>query len=355
VPQTHSVNPRFLIVRHPRFRRFFFDVFVHWAEANFPDLAPRFDVRDLPVRVRNWSDYALHAAWLQDPVQRWSMTTYDRALKLAHDCEEHGIPVINRVDRLINATKSRGAKLMNAAGIQTARMAVIDNRREFESTLLGLRLPLFIREDWGHSRRMTRVDTPAGLQNIRWRRFKRPLAVEIVDVRDPHDGVYRKYRYFALGELGICHHLQISREWITRGDNRTFTPQAQREELDYISRPDPNHEALQTARKALGLDMAAFDYGYTADGRMIVWEANPFPHLEFSTRALTYRNAAIHRTMMGILHLYLTAARMPVPPELLNALALDLPSVQQQFKIGRQTNFADRLQALRSYLPRRAA
>src|SRR5262245_21900208 len=109
-------NPRFLIVRHPRFRRFFFEVFPRWVEVNFPALFPLFDIRDLPVRVRNWPQYAMHTAWLQDPVQRWSMRTYRRAARLAQECDERGIPVINRVDRLINATKSRGAELMRGAG-----------------------------------------------------------------------------------------------------------------------------------------------------------------------------------------------------------------------------------------------
>ena len=255
----------------------------------------------------------------------------------------------------MNATKSRGAELMNAAGIQTARMKPITDRREFAKDFLGLRLPLFVREDWGHSRRVARIDAPSDVENIRWWRFRRPLAVEIVDVRNPHDGLYRKYRYFAIGDLGICHHLQISQGWITRGDHRSFAPSAQREELEYISKPDPNHEALQRAHRALGLEYVAFDYGYTPDGKLIVWEANPFPHLAFSTKALTYRNPAIHRTMMGILHLYLTTARIPLPAELIDALALDFSAVERRFKIGRSTNFSDRLRALASILPRRAA
>ncbi len=102
--------------------------------------------------------------------------------------------------------------------------------------------------------------------------------------------------------------MQTSAEWITRGENRVITPETRDEELRYITQPDPNHDALQRARRALGLDLVAFDYGYTPDGRMIVWEANPFPTIVFGTRRLIYRNPAIHRTLLAIVRMYLAAA-----------------------------------------------
>ncbi len=117
-------------------------------------MAPRFEVRELPLRVKDWSRYCLHVAWLQDPVQRWSLKTYERALQLADQCEQQGVRVINRVDLLLNATKSRGTKLMSEAGVRVPRMALVHDSREFEKTLLGLNLPLFIREDWGHERKV---------------------------------------------------------------------------------------------------------------------------------------------------------------------------------------------------------
>jgi hypothetical protein len=41
------------------------------------------------------------------------------------------------------------------------------------------------------------------------------------------------------------------------------------EEIRYLDRPDPNHVALDRARRALGLDLAACDYSYDRDGRMV--------------------------------------------------------------------------------------
>jgi hypothetical protein len=327
-PQPRS---RVLIVRHRKYQRHFFDVILKWVAANVPELTPLFDVRDLPVCVRDWSPYALHVPWLQDPVQEWSPETYDQTNKLAAECDARGIPVLNRVDRLLNATKSRGAELMGSAGVATPRMAPIANPREFEHSLLGLSLPLFIREDWGHSRNVFRVDEAADVSRIPWPTFQRPVAIEIVDVRNPRDGLHRKYRYVAAGDIGVSHHMQTSGEWITRGENRVITPESRDEELHYITQPDPNHDALQRARRALGLDLVAFDYGYTPDGRMIVWEANPFPTIVFGTRRLIYRNSAIHRTLLAIVRLYLVAAGLAVPAIVDDGLALDFLAVAGRF------------------------
>lgn len=346
---------RFLIVRHRTYRRFFFSIIVRWVRVNLPQLAPYFEVRDLPARVRDWSRYTLHVPWLQDPVERWSTRAYDQAMRLAEQCDQQGIAVVNRVDRLINATKSRGAQLMSGAGVSVPRMAVVRQPEEFQETLLGLRLPLFIREDWGHDRKMLRIDTRDDVRRIPWDTFERPVAIELIDVRDPRDGMYRKYRYVAAGDLGVSHHLHISQGWVTRGEGRIIRRETRDEELNYVSRPDVNHEMLQRARRALGLDLVAFDYGYTPDGKMIVWEANPFPHCVYATRRLMYKNAAMHRTLLAIVHLYFAAAGLPIPDEVADGLGLDFAAVDRRYQIVRKTNLLDRLLALPRTFPKWAA
>jgi hypothetical protein len=342
LPRRVAPRSRFLIVRHRKYQRRFFDIILKWVAANVPELSARFDVRELPVRVRDWTPYAVHIPWLQDPVQAWSPETYEQAQELAGECDRRGIPVLNRVDRLANATKSRGAALMRAAGVTTPRMAPIDDPREFAASLLGLRLPLFIREDWGHDRRVFRVDVPADVAEIPWDQFRRPVAVEVVDVRDPRDGQYRKFRYFAAGEIGVSHHVQTSAEWITRGENRVITPTTQADELQYVTQADRNHAALQRARRALGLDLVAFDYGYTPSGEMIVWEANPFPTIVFGTRRLVYRNPAIHRTLAAIVRMYLAAAELPIPAAIDDALGSDFPTIASRFTCDFPPTFYER-------------
>jgi hypothetical protein len=244
---------------------------------------------------------------------------------------------------------------MREAGVLTPRMALVTDRREFEASLLGLRLPLFIRDDWGHTRNQFRVDAPADLPRIPWGEFARPVAIEIVDVRDPRDGLHRKYRYVAAGDLGVSHHVQTSEDWITRGENRVITPETRDEELAYITQPDPHHELLQRARRALGLDLVAFDYGHTADGRMIVWEANPFPTIVFGTHRLIYRNPAIHRTLLAIVRLYLAAASLPIPAKIDDALAADFSTVAARFTSDFPPTLRERLRKWEQSRRHRAA
>lgn len=70
------------------------------------------------------------------------------------------------------------------------------------------------------------------------------------------------------------------------------------------------------AYRALELDFATFDYGYDREGAVVVWEANPYPHIQMSTKNLTYCNHAIHRTLAAVVKLYLTRAQLPVPAKL---------------------------------------
>jgi len=249
------------------------------------------------------------------------MSAYKQANRLAAKCDKHEIPIINRVDQLINATKSVAGPLIASAGIRTPRTALIRDREEFKETLLGLNLPLFVREDWGHKSLIRRADTPEDVRNMPLDGFTRPVATELIDVRDRRDGLYRKYRYIAAGDQGVSHHLQFSWEWVTRGGERVYTDATREEELSYISRQDQNHAALQRARKALGLDFMAFDYSYDRDGAVVVWEVNVFPYFRLAKGKLKYRNAAIHRTMLAMLKMYLQYASLRVPDRLEHLLA----------------------------------
>jgi hypothetical protein len=306
---------RLLVIRH-HYKPHFYNEILDWVARTFPELHRCFELSLLPCRVTSWERYRLLIPWLQDPVQNWSPEAYTHAMRLHAACDERGIPVINRVDRLGRATKSTASRLLNSAGVRTPRMARVTDADEFRDTLLGLNLPLFVREDWGHGGLFCRAETKEEARAIPIERFTRPLAVEVVDARDRRDGMYRKYRYVAAGDAGVSHHLQVTVNWITRGTERVKTDVTRDEELAYIARQDQHHAAFQRARRALSLDFVGFDYGYDAEGQMVVWEVNPFPLLHFSRSDTMYRNHAIERTVAAILALYLDRAGIPKPARL---------------------------------------
>jgi hypothetical protein len=306
----------------------FYDILLEWLEANLPEVRRRFELHMLPLLPGDRSRYALHVPWLQDPVQQWSGSTFRHAARVSEDLARSGVATINPVTRLTNATKSTGANLMSAAGVRTPRTVRIDDAEEFRDTLLGLEAPLIVREDWGHSDdddvacgRVVRCEDGAQARALDLARFARPVAMEYVETRSAGDGLYRKYRYVVAGELGVPLHMQAKDHWFVKGLHQAFSPDLAAEDLAYLSRPDPNHELLQRARRALDLDFLAFDYSYDGSGGLVVWEANPFPLIHFSLRGRRYRTPAVERTLAAMVHLYHTRAGLPVPDAVLERVS----------------------------------
>jgi hypothetical protein len=318
-----NAEQRFLVVRHPSKNPHFYNVLLRWLERRLPEVRARFELRTIPFHLRTGSRYVLHVPWLQDPVQRWSPSAFRQANQLAAECDERHIPIINRVDRLTNAIKSTGARLIASVGIRTPKMVQIDNPQQFRETRGGLNLPLLVREDWGHGGLVFRVETADEVRKLPLERFSHPVAVEFVDVKSQHDGLYRKYRYVAAGDLGIAHRLHVGKHWKVKGTGDEYSPALCDEELAYTSGLDPNHRQLQAARQALGLDFVAFDYSYDPQGELIVWEANPYPHIYFPGPASRrpHRRTATIRTLAAMVHLYLRRVGLAVPSAIEDLLA----------------------------------
>jgi hypothetical protein len=316
-----TADRRFLMLRHGAQSPHAYEIILNWVAEHFPDIRARFELHQLPCWVFDWSRYILHVPWLQDPVQQWSLAAYAQANQIAAKCDQSRIPIINRVDKLINATKSKGSQRIGSTGVRTPRIIPIERSDEFMETLLGLTLPLIIREDWGHSSLMLRVERKRDVHDIPFNRFSRPVAVEFIDTQSRRDGLYRKYRYIAAGSRGVTQSMHVQKSWIVRGTNTEFSDKIRDEEIAFINNPDPNHAILQQARIALELDFIAFDYSYDPAGRLIVWEANPDPFLHFPGGKRIYRKPAVERTLAALLHLYLKQAGLAIPSRIEEMLA----------------------------------
>jgi hypothetical protein len=312
---------RFLVVRDPRKNPAFYDIVLDWLAERFPDLRAKFELHTFPFAVRNWERYALHIPWLQDPVERWSPAAFRMANRLAARCDAHGVPVVNRVDRLANTGKAEGARRIATAGLRTATTARITDPDVFYETRLGVPLPLFVREELGHGGPMVRAETDDEVRGIDLTGFRRPLAVELIDLPSP-DGLYRKYRYVVAGDVGVSLSTHVSPEWVTKGESlkQLFTDALRDEDIAYISRPEPNHNRFVAAREALGLDFIAFDYGLDANGEPVVWEANPYPFIHILGGRREYRTKPTHRVFAAMTALYLSRAGLDMPAELTDVL-----------------------------------
>lgn len=319
---------RFLIIRHHLGSPTAFDVIIEWVERHVPEIRGRFEFSSLPFTKPGVGAYALCVLWLPDPVQRWSQDAYEQSLELSEQCRREGVPIVNEVEKLVNATKWLGSKLIAESGARTPVTKKIEDPDRFRDDLSGMELPVLIREDYGHCRPIFRIESEEDLQRVPLEELNTPLVVEFIDVQSS-DGLYRKYRYFTAGEIGVPHHLQVKDHWLTKGSNQVINRMTCEEEYAFTSRPDRHHEQFQRARAALDIDMVAFDYGYTPSGEMVVWEANPYPLIHFpSTSVREYRTRAVDRTIAALIKYYHLRAGLEYPARLDEFLDYDSTPAQ---------------------------
>jgi hypothetical protein len=325
-----TADKRILIVRHSGKQPYRFGYFLDWIQQEFPAIRARLELRLLPCRIRDFSPYVLHVPWLQDPVAEWTPRGYRQAMELAAQCEARGIPVLNPVDRTAHSIKSECTQRIARAGVRTPRIVPIGDVKGFRESLGGLEFPLLIREDRGHGLPAYLVESLADLDRVPIGRFAHPIASEYIDVRSS-DGLYRKYRYLAAGSGGVTRHLMIGSHWEVRPDNRVRTDSMRAEELAYLEAPEPNYAALERARQALEFAVAAFDYSYDRQGRLVVWEANPYPDLSYPKHPTQrYTFPYVQRSYAAIVRLYLEMAGLPVPRKLDEMLAGQAPATSRE-------------------------
>jgi hypothetical protein len=312
-----TADSRILITRHSAKRAHTFRDFLAWVVREAPELRERLEFHRLPCRVRDWSRYALHVSWAGDTFDVWAPRSFRRAMQLCDECRRRGIPVLNPVDCIANTGKSRGAELMRAAGVRTPRCTPITDPAAFRRDLADMQLPLLIREERGHGRPTIRVESQSDLNRVDFARYHQPLAAEFIDTRDPRDGLFRKYRYVAAGPIGVTRHMIVNSAWEVRPERRLLTEAIRQEELAYVSRPDPHHDVLQGARRALGLDVAGFDYSLDRNGQVVIWEANSFLDMNYPENPeVGHIGLAVERCFAAVARLYLDRVGAPIPTKL---------------------------------------
>lgn len=116
------------------------------------------------------------------------------------------------------------------------------------------------------------------------------------------DGFYRKYRMIFVDRQPFAYHLAISRNWMVHHQSSEMAGDAARmgEELEFLCDPTavlgPQAMAAITAiGRRLDLDYGGVDFGLTADGRVLVFEANAtmLTHLELEDSPFVAKNAFI--------------------------------------------------------------
>jgi hypothetical protein len=306
---------RILVLRHGRNNWNYNEHFLAWVATHAPAALERFELRRVPSPVAVHAGHCLLVPWLQDPLRERfpRLHAQTKALELA--CAQRGVATVNPPDALSNAVKTRAAEIIRSVGVRTPRMVPITDVTGFLDSLSGLRPPFIVRENDRHGGPMFLIEQPDALAHVPFARLSAPIGSEYVDTRGA-DGLYRRYRYVAIGDRGIPRSLRISTSWESRREMRVFNAATHAEEHAYLERPDPNHDALQRARRALGFDVVAFDYAYDTTGALVVFEPNPLPNLWDPTGDAEFQRTqhALFDVIYGtLLRYYLERAGLPAP------------------------------------------
>ena len=310
---------RILILRHAHRNPDAYCVFLNWLAEDHPQIRRHFEVCTLPLFNPRWANYRLCVPWLNDPVQDWSPWGYEQILRIQTKCQDNDIPVINPVDRLLNASKLEGPKRMAAAGLRVPKAQAISDQEQFKDSFCGFEFPFIVREGRGHGGRMLKIDNADEARSIDLTQFRSPIVSEFVDVKDANDGIYRKYRFVVIGDVGISLSIHFQNKWITRGSNALGTPELIASEENFVTTANPHAEQFLQARKNLELDFVAFDYAYDHCGEMVVWEANPFPVLHLARQP--HRRKAYVRVLSAMAQMYLKRAGLPSSDEIDQTIA----------------------------------
>lgn len=165
-----------------------------------------------------------------------------------------------------------------------------------------LRFPVFLRVERDHKGALTPlIETCDELERslarcvLEGNALDDMLAIEYCDTRD-HEGVYRKYNAYRVGNRIIPRGVTFATEWQVKGRDDSAVWRAE-EKREYVF-GNPHRERLMEIFELAGIEYGRADYGI-ADGQIQVWEINTcplfsigVPHWYFEERRALHQHVA---------------------------------------------------------------
>lgn len=269
----------------------------------YPDLRQSIDVWETGSPKPDLSPYAAIVFVLSDPLKELYPTCYAEAEELAQQARHLGAHIVNAPAALSNTVKSTQARLLEAAGVLTARHLRYQSLDDFRIAVNSADFPAIVRADLLHAQsRMFFCETREQALRIPPHKMAFPGCIaEFVDTRagyrevapdSPYAAYFHKKRSFVFGNEVVNNHIFfgphpiVGAKTSTFGHYRSLNPIRrwranarcqQHVELDYqfFRREPEEKEMLLRAARALDLEFIAFDYSVRADGNIVIWEGNP--------------------------------------------------------------------------------
>ncbi len=302
-----------LLVRHGPGRGRFANYANAWLRqiaAERPELARRIVVHETG-RASEPSLDGFSAVFflLADPLKELYPACYAEASRIADRAVAGGIRVVNPPDALSNTVKTVQARLWRAEGIPCAGCEPFADRAEFARAVSRVAFPAIIRPDHLHAQQYTfQCRTREDALAIPADQLRFPgLALEFIDCREGYaraapDTVWSRYyhrkRSYVFGGRVVTQAIYFSDRPVVASETATIARYAGarawqtallpfrrwdrevlRADRAFASGEAEQPDLLRRAVRALQLDFAAVDYARLADGRLVLWEANPHPSM----------------------------------------------------------------------------
>ncbi len=265
---------------------------------------------------------------------RWDFNaSYDAVLNIISDVDQNPkvfdvaervvksikVPVLNPPAPLRHTTRERISKRLN--GLDGVWMP--DTRRLRKATRDRVRraleemdppFPALLRATGTHTGQfLGLIRSAAELDAIALNGTHDCFVTQFVDFRS-EDGLYRKYRFFLIGDQIVPRHALVSHDWNVHASARQQmlgNPDHLRAEQAFLQDTDaefaPGLDPIRAIVRRIGCDYVGIDCAVAPDGRVLVFEANatmnffPFsddPSFAYMTPLIDQGRAA----MMRLLH-----------------------------------------------------
>ena len=315
------MQSKVLLVRHGAGRGRFENYANAWikAIAGRPGLAGRVLVHETgPGSEPSLDGISAVFFLMADPLKERYPDCYAQAARIADRAVAHGIRVVNPPDALSNTIKTVQARLWSAQRIPCAGCEPYTDRAAFEQAVARVAFPAIIRPDQLHAQQYTFLcHTREEALAISPDQLRFPgLVLEFVDSREGYartaaDSVWSRYyhrkRAYVFGDRVLAQAIYFSEGPIVAAETATFTRYAGasawqavllpfrrwdretiRADVAFATGEADDPDLLRRSVHTLGLGFAAVDYARLADGRLVLWEANPHPSMPvWHTQALS--------------------------------------------------------------------
>ncbi len=198
-------------------------------------------------------------------------------------------PVINSPQAVLETGRLHiTERLSNIKGVITPKMAIMPRRQLASSDAVsllqecGFEFPLLLRAPGYHTgQHFEKVGTPERLSKVLAGMPGDALfVIQYIDTR-AEDGLFRKYRVMMINGKLYPLHVAVSKDWKVHYFTADMAKNADNRSEDAFflkNMPDVmgsrGMDALKAIQKTLGLDYAGVDFGLSANGDIILFEAN---------------------------------------------------------------------------------